>query len=312
MPLGRFSEKIFPGARFNKLVVVERIAGGKGKRAKIHCRCDCGKETLVDCSNLSNNNTKSCGCLNHRKTKQRAREKSVRSSRCSLIVPGAVFSRLTVIHRIEIDGKLTNKVKCKCSCGKECLREIAGVVYGKSRSCGCLASELTAERNRKSGRFGGFSGKYPRTWKSWDSMMGRCLRTGDSTYPKYGAIGIRICEYLQKTPQNLMRIIGVRKKTAPSLDRFPIHDGNYTCGQCSECKRNGWELNIRWATRKQQSENRGAFNVHLTAFGKTLLKSQWMELSGLSWGRITKRLRYGWSMERTLTTPDSFGNCYKP
>ena len=50
------------GKRFGRLMVVA-IAGREHSHKVYICRCDCGNECLVDGSNLSNNKTKSCGCL---------------------------------------------------------------------------------------------------------------------------------------------------------------------------------------------------------------------------------------------------------
>ena len=52
-------EKVFVGARFSRLLVLEKVASRRWK-----VRCDCGKEKEVTGSNLLRN-TKSCGCLKH-------------------------------------------------------------------------------------------------------------------------------------------------------------------------------------------------------------------------------------------------------
>ena len=46
------------GNRYGKLVVLEKIEGGKHL-----CQCDCGNTTIVETCNLKNGNTQSCGCL---------------------------------------------------------------------------------------------------------------------------------------------------------------------------------------------------------------------------------------------------------
>ena len=52
------------GNRYGRLVVTEFAGIGAEKRALWRCRCDCGKETVVDGKSLRSGNTKSCGCLN--------------------------------------------------------------------------------------------------------------------------------------------------------------------------------------------------------------------------------------------------------
>jgi hypothetical protein len=128
----------------------------------------------------------------------------------------------------------------------------------------------------------------------------------------YGAKGILICKSLRSDPRNLKRLIGVRPSKGHSIDRFPTHNGNYTCGKCDECVRNGWEKNIRWATAKEQGLNKGSFNVWIEAFGKRMTKSQWVEVSGLRESTLHNRLKRGWTVEEALTTPDKKGNYYRP
>ncbi len=235
---------------------------------------------------------------------------------------GAEFRRLTVLavtHSYVGKGNRHRTLaEVRCSCGTVKTIRADALVYGnRTRSCGCLETEIKSkrftERNKETAKFGSFSSKNPRTFLSWKSMKDRCYNAKQKAYKTYGAVGVRVCQFLRESPMNLVTLIGYRKKKLPSLDRHPEHDGNYTCGQCEECRKKGWELNIRWTTRQGQSENRGAFNVHLTAFGKTMLLSHWQEASGIDARRIMTRIRRdGWTVERALSTPDKKGNCYEP
>ena len=51
------------GQKFNRLTVIKRVEN-KGKNPMWLCRCDCGNETIVRGSHLTNNKIKSCGCYN--------------------------------------------------------------------------------------------------------------------------------------------------------------------------------------------------------------------------------------------------------
>lgn len=50
------------GMKFNKLLVLQRVADPKYKHASWLCRCDCGVLVVVVGNNLRNGGTKSCGC----------------------------------------------------------------------------------------------------------------------------------------------------------------------------------------------------------------------------------------------------------
>lgn len=53
---------IFPGDRFGRLTVVGR-GPNAGNRARWHCRCDCGNETITWTTALRSGHSQSCGCL---------------------------------------------------------------------------------------------------------------------------------------------------------------------------------------------------------------------------------------------------------
>lgn len=48
--------------KFNKLVVLEKYGTNKYNKQLWKCKCDCGKEIIIDTSSLTTGNTKSCGC----------------------------------------------------------------------------------------------------------------------------------------------------------------------------------------------------------------------------------------------------------
>lgn len=225
--------------------------------------------------------------------------------------------------RMEVKGLFPSKVGkvtrvmalCVCECGTEKTIRADGLKRG-TRSCGCLNRETAkakiTKNNKETAVYQSFSSNHPRVFRAWASMRARCYYPSQKCYEKYGGAGVRVCSHLLECPDNLKNLIGDIPGEGFTLDRFPIHNGNYTCGQCEECKKQGWEKNVRWATRLEQSLNRGGFNVHLTAFGKTLTMSQWRDLSGIHDETIRKRLARGWSSEDVVSKPDKFGNCYKP
>ena len=59
---GRFN-LVHPGDRFYRLTVIGRSDRRDGKNTCWHCRCDCGRETVVSTGQLRRGTSKSCGCL---------------------------------------------------------------------------------------------------------------------------------------------------------------------------------------------------------------------------------------------------------
>lgn len=57
------------GKRYGFLLVQNR-ENTKGKNSKWKCKCDCGKEVIVYGYNLKSGHTKSCGCLQRKRTSE--------------------------------------------------------------------------------------------------------------------------------------------------------------------------------------------------------------------------------------------------
>lgn len=76
------------GQRFGRLVVLERAGSDKNKSALWFCRCDCGKEKVINSKSLRNGSTRSCGCLHQELPAIR------------LNLAGQRFGRLVAIERV--------------------------------------------------------------------------------------------------------------------------------------------------------------------------------------------------------------------
>lgn len=51
------------GQRFGKLSVILLVGKNKWGNLMFLCKCDCGREKVIPSGNLTNNGTKSCGCI---------------------------------------------------------------------------------------------------------------------------------------------------------------------------------------------------------------------------------------------------------
>lgn len=207
---------------------------------------------------------------------------------------GKKFTRLLVLRIAKIENGVVFWL-CRCDCGKERVVR-ANSLRRDTKSCGCY----TKDRLRQRGKDNPGVWKHP-GYKTWGSMMDRCYKTRYRAYPLYGGRGIKVCERWRTSWRNLWTDMGAKPAVNYSLDRID-NDGHYSCGQCEECKANGWPMNCRWATMKQQSRNKRGCR-YVTFRGETFALSEWAERLGLNYATLLNRIHRGWPVERALTEP---------
>lgn len=86
------------------------------------CQCSCGKKTKKPTNKLLKGEVKSCGCL--------------RDTHIDL--KDTVVGNLTVLYPMNKKYNWKTMWTCICSCGKQCLVSSSNLVYGHTKSCGCL------------------------------------------------------------------------------------------------------------------------------------------------------------------------------
>lgn len=169
------------GQRFGSLTVVKRsetAASGHGHDATWVCACDCGETVEKTSSSLRYGKHPSCGCY----------QSFLTSKRCLDNLAGKRFGRLVVISRETPVGIKHTKWLCKCDCGNTTVVEASSLKSGDTRSCGCIHSEQLATRNRKHGESG------TRLHNIWRGMKTRCYNEKSTSYPHYGAKGVKVCK----------------------------------------------------------------------------------------------------------------------
>lgn len=159
---------------------------------------------------------------------------------------GKKFHRFTVVALAPYNGH-EHRWVCKCTCGAS--RTITGGALrrGDRKSCGCYREELKKGNTwgLKHGHNRRVSGRRSRTHVTWASMLGRCYQKSNQSYPRYGGLGIKVCKRWQGKNgfANFLADMGERPE-GKTLDRVNSR-GDYKPSNC------------RWATVKEQNENRG-------------------------------------------------------
>lgn len=118
-----------------------------------------------------------------------------------------------------------------------------------------------------------------RTFKSWDSMIQRCMNSNSPDYPRYGGSGIKICKRWRDYFGNFLFDMGERPK-GTSLDRYPDTNGDYSPGNC------------RWATPEEQQRNKRN-SRYITYKSETKLLIDWARQFDIPYDLLLRRANRG-------------------
>ncbi|HOW46118.1 MAG TPA: hypothetical protein P5305_01520 [Rubrivivax sp.] len=192
-----------------------------------------------------------------------------------LDLAGQRFGRLVAVSPHSKRGR-DNLWSCACDCGSTSFVVVAKLRSGRTRSCGCLASDAVSARNMQAARHG--------MWKSpefqaWLSMKKRCLSPSAPNYRDYGGRGITVFRDWIDSFEAFYAYVGPRPSSAHSLDRIRNHEG-YAPG------------NVRWSTAQEQQNNRRC-NVTALVGGRALTAAQIATEFGLPHSTVLKRIRSG-------------------
>lgn len=201
---------------------------------------------------------------------------------------GQRFGLLVVVRRASSvkmkRGNARATWVCLCDCGKEFVARGDNLRSGRQKSCG-KGHHFSKNRIRDA----------PGEFRCYNAMMQRCYNKNCSSYRRYGGKGIIVCTRWRETFDNFYADMGPRPSPKHSLDRYPNRNGNYEPD------------NVRWATDKEQAQNRDA-TVRVKSGGKLISVSEFSEQIGVHSQMLRRRLARGWSIEDALTTP-SGGDC---
>src|SRR5574340_494779 len=185
---------------------------------------------------------------------------------------GKRFYRWIVLGRVENNhGRRKVKYLCRCDCKTEKAVLAEALRTGHSMSCGCLQREKASKSGKKRVTHGMSD---TRVYKTWAQMLKRCENTKCTIYHRYGGRGIIVCERWHSF-ENFLADMGEPPK-GKSLDRIDNNLGYF-------------RENCRWATRKEQNNNRRSNRwVEFNGQRKTL--SEWADSAKISYSKLWQRV----------------------
>ena len=132
---------------------------------------------------------------------------------------------------------------------------------------------------------------YTKVYTCWEGIKQRCCNPKTKAYKDYGGRGIQMCERWKNSFEMFLADVGEPPTSHHSIDRID-NDGNYEPG------------NVRWASRRQQTNNRRTKTTKISFAGMAKTIPEWCEFLGILRPTVVGvRLRRGWDLVRAVTTP---------
>ena len=260
------------GRVFGELTVIGRSMAPRLSQAVAWLvRCSCGNTTVARGADLRRGQ-KSCGCLPNRPAED---------------LTGRSFGSQEVLGPDVTSRSRGQRWRVRCACGQERSVDGTSLRQGTSRSCGCERGRNISKAVKKHGATA-ISGRTPE-YRTWCAMKERCERVGHRSYPDYGGRGIRVADTWRDDFARFLADVGKRPSPKHTIDRIENARG-YEPG------------NVRWATRKEQNQNKRNAKL-VTIEGETLCITEWARRNKLATATVVCRLQRGWDPVDAVTMP---------
>jgi hypothetical protein len=187
---------------------------------------------------------------------------------------GQRFGRLVAQKRVNNDARGQTRYECLCDCGEISIALSANLRRRFTTSCGCSQGKYTHGLCRTPEH------------SVWHSMMQRCHNSNNSSFCRYGAKGITVCESWCNF-ENFFNDMGKRPSPNHSIDRIDGTKGYY-------------KENCRWATCAEQNRNTSR-NILISFMGKTQCLKDWSVEFCIPYSTLSYRIKKFSSIEEAFS-----------
>ena len=193
---------------------------------------------------------------------------------------GRTFNDLYVIG-VADDGQRKIHYICQCKCGNIKKVRADRLTSGTVKSCGCRKKRTDRENVQnvpamRKQKERGFRCGNLRIYQTWQGMKRRCYNRQDPKYNIYGGRGIAMCDEWKKDFINFYNWAMENGYSDDlTIDRIDVN-GDYEPSNC------------RWATAKEQANNRRT-NINITIGNTTKNLKEWCEIFNVDYGKASAR-----------------------
>jgi len=199
---------------------------------------------------------------------------------------GKEFGDLRVIGELATGERGVKRKSwiCLCKCGSESIIDTHRLKSGLSIRCTWCAKKASGVSQRTLAHY-----HSRKAHGAWSALKNRCGNENYSSFSSYGGRGISYCERWESF-DNFIADMGEPPTKSHSLDRIDC-DGNYSKENC------------RWATMKEQQNNR-TNNVKFEFNGKEKTLAQWAGEYNIDYEVLRARYHRGLSPDKILFSGD--------
>lgn len=194
---------------------------------------------------------------------------------------GDIYGMLSIVKE---DGYIYGKRAfiVKCECGNQLRIGLGQLRSGHTKSCGCIRKQ---KPNRKI-----HGESKSRLYKIWNNMIHRCYRKNDISYKNYGSREIKVCDEW--------------RDSFICFKNWAVENGysEFLSIERKDVNKNYSPSNCCWIKFSNQNNNKR--NTVYIEFNKEIhTLKEWSAILELPVYILKNRLRSGWTLEKTFTSP---------